>query len=105
MPTVIKCFEPDKSNFFFFFFFFLGLPWWFSGRESTCQCRRHRFDPWLGNIPWKRKWQPLQYSCLENPLDKGARWATLHGVTKDSDTTEAILQNAMNVLLSVILKW
>ena len=29
-----------------------------SGRESTCQCRRHGFDPWVGKIPWRRKWQP-----------------------------------------------
>ena len=30
---------------------------------------------------------PLQYSCLENPMDRGAWWATVHGVTKESDTT------------------
>ena len=29
-----------------------------SGEESTCQCRRHRFDPWVRKIPWSRKWQP-----------------------------------------------
>ena len=34
------------------------LPRWLSGKESTCQCRRHRFDPWVGKIPWRRKWQP-----------------------------------------------
>ena len=28
------------------------------GKEPTCQCRRHRFDPWVGKIPWRRKWQP-----------------------------------------------
>ena len=27
-----------------------GLPWWLSGKESACQCRRHRFDPWPGKI-------------------------------------------------------
>ena len=34
---------------------------WSSGEESTCQCKRHRkcrFDPWIGKIPWSRKWQP-----------------------------------------------
>ena len=30
---------------------------------------------------------PIQYSCLENPMDGGAWWATVHGVTKESDTT------------------
>ena len=32
--------------------------WWLSGEESACQCRRHWFDPWIGKISWKRKWQP-----------------------------------------------
>ena len=35
-----------------------GLPWWLSGKEPACQCRRHRFSPWVGKIPWRRKWQP-----------------------------------------------
>ena len=34
------------------------LPWWFSGKESACQFRRHRFDPWMWKIPWKREWPP-----------------------------------------------
>ena len=37
-----------------------GLPRWHSGKESACQCkrcRRPRFSPWIGKIPWKRKWQ------------------------------------------------
>ena len=33
------------------------FPWWLNGRESACQCRKHRFDPWVRNIPWRRKWQ------------------------------------------------
>ena len=28
-------------------------------------------DPWVGKIPWRRKWQPNQYSCLENSMDRG----------------------------------
>ena len=35
-----------------------GLPWWLSGKESACQGRRCGFDPWVGKIPWRRKWQP-----------------------------------------------
>ena len=35
-----------------------GLPMWLSGKEFTSQFRRCRFDPWVRNIPWRRKWQP-----------------------------------------------
>ena len=35
-----------------------GLPWWLSSKDSACQCRRQEFDPWVGKIPWRRKWQP-----------------------------------------------
>ena len=40
----------------------LGLPWWPSGEESACQCRRYRFDPWVGKIPWRREWLPTPVS-------------------------------------------
>ena len=36
----------------------MGFPGGTSGKESTCQCRRHRFNPWVRKIPWKRKRQP-----------------------------------------------
>ena len=29
-------------------------------------------DPWIGKVPWRRKWQPLQYYCLENSMDTSA---------------------------------
>ena len=38
----------------------LGPPWWLNGKESNCQCwrrRRREFDPWVGKITWRRKWQ------------------------------------------------
>ena len=35
-----------------------GLPRWCSGKESTCQCRRPGFDPWVSKIPWRRTWPP-----------------------------------------------
>ena len=49
-----------------------GLPWWLSGKGSSCQCRRCEFDPPVRKVPWSRKWQPLQYSCLENPMARGS---------------------------------
>ena len=33
---------------------FCGVPGWLSGKESACQCRRLRFDPWVGKIPRRR---------------------------------------------------
>ena len=44
--------------------------------------------PGLERSPGEGNGTPLQYSCLENPMDGGAWWATAHGVTKESDTTE-----------------
>ena len=35
-----------------------GLPRWLSGKESTCQCTRLRFDPWVWKVTWRRIWQP-----------------------------------------------
>ena len=37
---------------------YMGLLWWISSKQSTCQCRRYGFDPWIEKIPWIRKWQP-----------------------------------------------
>ena len=56
-----------------------------SGKEPTCQCRRHKryeFSPWAGKIPGGGHGNPLQYSCLENPMDRGAWRAMIHGVAK-----------------------
>ena len=36
----------------------LGFPGGTSGKESTCQCRQHRFDPWVRKIPWRMEWSP-----------------------------------------------
>ena len=48
-----------------------GLPFWFSGKESTCQCRRRRFDPWWGKIsPCHRATKPLHHNywaCAPEP--------------------------------------
>ena len=35
-----------------------GFPVGSDGKESVCQCRKPGFDPWVGKIPWRRKWQP-----------------------------------------------
>ena len=56
---------------------------WLSGKESFCQCRRFRFIPGSGRSPGGGHDNSLQYSCLENPMDGGTQWATVHGVTKN----------------------
>ena len=43
--------------------------------------------PGLGRSPGEGNGKPLQYSCLENPMDRGAQWAAVHGVA-ESDVTE-----------------
>ena len=40
----------------------------------------------LGRSPGERNDKPLQYSCLENPMDRGAWWTAVHGVVRKSDT-------------------
>ena len=45
------------------------------------------FNPW-GRSPGEGPGNPLQYSCLENPMDRGALQLTVHGVPEELDTTE-----------------
>ena len=49
--------------------------------------------PGSGRSPGKRIGYPLQYSCLENPMGRGAWWATIHAVTKESDAMERLNEN------------
>ena len=48
--------------------------------------KRGRFDPWVRKTPGEGNGNTLQYSCLENPMNRGAWWATVHGVTKSNMT-------------------
>ena len=55
-----------------------------SGKQPACQCRRceTRFHPWVEKTPAGRHCNPLQYSCLENPMDRGAWQTIVHRVTQ-----------------------
>ena len=44
------------------------------------------FDPWVRKIPWRRKCNPLQYSCLGNPMDRGAWQATVRAKSQTEVT-------------------
>ena len=60
------------------------LPWGSAGEEPPA-VQETRLNPRVVKIPWRRK--PLQHSCPENPMDRGAWWATVHGAA-ESDMTE-----------------
>ena len=55
------------------------------------------FTPGSGRSLGGRNSNPLQYSCLENPMDRGVWWATVHGVTKESDMTEQLNNNYYDI--------
>ena len=62
-----------------------GFPDGSSGKEFTCQCRRHRrcgFDPWVRKIPWRRERQSTPIFLPGKSHDRGGWWATVHGVAK-----------------------
>ena len=72
-----------------------GLPRWRSGKESNCQWRRRRKPgsvPGWGRSPGVRNGNPLQYSCLANPVDRGAWWASLWGHKESDMIKHAILK-------------
>ena len=66
-------------------------------QATSCYCKGSFFCleycflfylSWLGRAPGAGNANPLQYSCLENPMDRGDCWATVHGGHKESDTTD-----------------
>ena len=50
------------------------------GKESACNAGDPGYVPGLGRSPGEGNSYPFQYSCLGNPMDRGAWWATVHGV-------------------------
>ena len=60
---------------------------WLSDKETTCQAGDVGSILELGRSPREGNGNPRQYSCLGNPMNKGAWQAIVHGVAKESDTT------------------
>ena len=63
----------------------MGFPGGASGKEPTCDAgdiMRYCSIPESGRSPGEGNGNPLQYSCLENPMDREAWWATVHTVTE-----------------------
>ena len=60
----------------------MGFPGGSDGKESTCNAGDLGSIPGLRRSPGGGHGNPLQYSCLENHMDRAAWWATVHAVTK-----------------------
>ena len=77
------------------------LPWWLSGKEPPTNAG------YVASIPGSRRFYgggsgtPLQYSCLENPMGRGAWWATVQGGRKESDPTYRL--NNKSVCITMVL--
>ena len=67
-----------------------GFPGGSGGKHSACNVGDLGSIPGLRRSPAGGNGNPLQYSCLGNPMTRGAGWATVHGVTKESDMTERL---------------
>ena len=76
---------------------YLGFPGVSDGKESACNAGNLGSILGLGRFPGEGNSYPLQYSCLENSMKRGAWQATVHGIVK-SDTTEQLPQRVRHDL-------
>ena len=67
-----------------------GFPGSSAGKESACNVGGLGLIPGSGRFPGGGHGNSLHYLCLENPMDRGAWWATVHGAHKELDTTERL---------------
>ena len=65
----------------------IELPRWRTHLPNAGDKRHAGLIPGSARSPGKGNGNPLQYSCLENPMGRGACWAAVLGVTKESDMT------------------
>ena len=83
----------------------LGFPGGANGKESTCQCRKHkrcRFDPWVGRIPWRRAWQSTPVSPPGKSHGQRSLVSSSPQGHKELDTTEATEHTHMHHVISKI---
>ena len=71
----------------------------FSGKESACNAGDTGLTPGSGRSPAEENGNPLQYSCLKNPIDRGTWWAVIHGVTKSQTQPKELSIHALYLLL------
>ena len=78
------------------------LSWWLSSKESTCNAGDVGSIPGLGRSPGERNGNPLQYSCLENSMDRGAWWVTVCGVARVRQDLATKQQQSFCVSLATV---
>ena len=71
-----------------------GFPAYLDSKESACNAEDPGSIPGSGRSPGEGNGDPLQYSCLKNSVDRGARWATVYGVTE----SQMLVVRATNTL-------
>ena len=71
------------------------------GKESASSSGDLDSIPWLGRSPGKGNGYPLQYSCLENPMDRGAWQATVYGLQNCPGVKNLVQDPVLNVFLTV----
>ena len=79
---IFECWLSGLHSKFIRYRFMCGIPLWLSSKRIHLQCRRHGLIPGLGRSPGEGNGNPLQYSCLGKPMDRGACGATVHGAAR-----------------------
>ena len=80
----------------------MGFPGGSDGKESACNARDAGLIPGLGRSPGEGNGYPLQYSCLENPMGRGAWWAAIYGVAQ-SRTQLKRLSSSSSICISEVI--
>ena len=98
-----------KWNYMLYYYYY-GLPWWLIGEESTCYAGatgdRGSTPGWgrsSGGGSWQGHGNPVQYSCLENPMDRAAWQAAVHRVTKSRRQLKRLSMRTL-LLYCIIMK-
>ena len=82
----------------------MGFPHDLAGKESACNTEDLGSIPGLGRSPGEENGNPLQYSYLENPMDRRAWWAAVHGVAKSRTRLKRLSSRVPNRIIQLITK-
>ena len=81
------------------------FPGGWNGKESSCNAGNVGSIPGLGRSFGKGNGYPLQYSCLENLTDRGAWWATVHGVAKSQTSTQSLSRRLLLLFSRYVMSY